>query len=44
MYVGEAGRNVGTRKREHVVAVKTFNPKSALSQHIVDCDHRMLLG
>ena len=42
MYVGETGRSVRTRKREHVDAVKTFNTKkSALSQHVMDFDHRI---
>ena len=37
MYVGETGRSVRTRKREHANAVKTFNTKkSALSQHVMD--------
>ena len=36
MYVGETGRSVRTRKREHADAVKTFNTKKlALSQHTV---------
>ena len=42
MYVGETGRSVRTRKREHADAVKTFNTKkSALSQHIMNFDHRI---
>ena len=42
MYVGETGRSVRTRKREHVDAVKTFNTKKlALSQHVIDFDHRL---
>ena len=42
MYVGETGRSVRTRKREHVDAVKTFNTKkSALSQHVMEFDHRI---
>ena len=42
VYVGETGRSVRTRKREHVDAVKTFNTKkSALSQHVMDFDHRI---
>ena len=41
VYVGETGRSVRTRKRERVDAVKTFNTeKSALSQHVMDFDHR----
>ena len=33
MYVGETGRNVRTRKQEHVDTVKIFNTKkSVLSQ------------
>ena len=42
VYVDETGRNVKTRKREHADAVKTFNTKkSALSQHVMDFDHRI---
>ena len=42
VYVGETGRSVTTRKREHVDAVKTINIKnSALSQHATDFDHRI---
>ena len=40
--VGETGPSVRTRKREYVDAVKTFNTKkSALSQHVMDFDHRI---
>ena len=42
VYVGETGRSVRTRKREHADAVKTFNTKkSALSQHVMEFDHRI---
>ena len=42
VYVGETGRSVRTRKLEHADAVKTFNTKkSALSQHVMDFDHRI---
>ena len=42
VYVGETGRSVRTRKRKHADAVKTFNgKKSALSQHVMDFDHRI---
>ena len=42
MCVGETGCSVRTRKREHADAVKTFNTKkSALSQHVMDFDHRI---
>ena len=42
VYVGETGRSVRTRKRGHAGAVKTFNTKkSALSQHVMDFDHRI---
>ena len=42
VYVGETGRSFRTRKREHADAVKTFNTKkSALSQHVMDFDHRI---
>ena len=42
MNVGETERSLRTRKRKHVDAVKTFNTKkSALSQHVMDFDHRI---
>ena len=42
LYVGETGRCVRTRKREHADAVKTFNTKkSALNQRVMDFDHRI---
>ena len=42
VYVGETGCSVRTKKREHVNTVKTFNTKkSALSQHVMDFDHRI---
>ena len=42
VYVGETGRSVRTRKREHANAVETFNTrKSALSQHVMDFNHRI---
>ena len=44
VYVGETGRSVRTRKREHADAVKTFNTKkSALSQHVMDFDSVKIL-
>ena len=40
VYVGETGRSLSTRKKEHVKAVKEMNlQKSALCQHIATCDH-----
>ena len=42
VYINETKRSDRTRKLEHVNAVKTFNTKkSALSQHVVDFDHRI---
>ena len=42
VYVGETGRSVRTRQREHADAVKTFNTeKSALSRHVMDFNHRI---
>ena len=42
MYIGETGRSVKTRKREHADGVKTFNTKKAtLRQHVMDFDHRI---
>ena len=41
-YVGETGRSVGTRKREHADAVKNFNTKkSVLSPCVMDFDLRI---
>ena len=40
IYIGETGRSVKTRKREHVSAVRNFDlEKSALCQHVVKHDH-----
>ena len=40
VYVGETGRSLSTRKKEHVKAVKEMNlQKSALCQHIATCDY-----
>ena len=42
VYVGKTGCSVRTRKREHADAVKIFDTKkSALSQHVIDFDHRI---
>ena len=42
VYVGETGRSVRTRKREHADTVNTFiTKKSALSQHVMDFDDRI---
>ena len=42
MYVGETGCNVGTKKREHVDAVKTFHSKKlALNRNVMDLDRRI---
>ena len=42
VYVGDTGRSVRIRKREHADAVKTSNiKKSALSQHVMHFDHRI---
>ena len=35
-------KDIATRKREHVDAIKTFNTKkSELSQHVMDFDYRI---
>ena len=40
LYIGETGRSITTRKREHVDAIRNFNvKKSALCQHVLDKDH-----
>ena len=40
VYVGEIGRSLNTRKKEHVKAVKDiYLQKTALCQHIATCDH-----
>ena len=42
VHVSKTGRGVKTRKWKHADAVKTFNTKkSALSQHVMDFDHRI---
>ena len=39
VYIGETGRSITTRKREHVNAVKNLDvKKSALCQHVLDKD------
>ena len=38
--IGETGRSVKTRKREHVCAVRDFDrEKSVLCQHVLEHDH-----
>ena len=40
VYIGETGRSITTRKREHVDAVKNLDvKKSALCQYVVNKDH-----
>ena len=40
VYIGETGRSIKTRKREHFKAVKALDTKkSALCQHVVEFDH-----
>ena len=40
VYIGETGRSITTRGREHVDAVKNLDvKKSALCQHVVNKDH-----
>ena len=40
MYIGETGRSLETRKREHIDAMKNFDlKKSALRQHVAENDH-----
>ena len=40
IYIGKTGRSVKTRKREHVRAVRDFDPEgSALCQHVLEYDH-----
>ena len=40
IYIGETGCSVKTRKREHVNAVRNFDPeKSALCQQVLEHDH-----
>ena len=42
MHVGETGRSVKTRKREHIDTVKTFNiKKPTLNQHVMNFAHRI---
>ena len=40
IYIGETGRSVKTRKKEHVSAARNFDSeKSALCQHVLEHDH-----
>ena len=40
VYIGETGRSITTRRREHVDAVKNLDvKKSPLCQHVVNKDH-----
>ena len=40
IYIGEMGHSVKTKKREHVCAVRNFDPeKSALCQPVLEHDH-----
>ena len=40
VYIGETGRSISTRKKEHVDAVKnSVVKKSALCQHALESDH-----
>ena len=40
VYIGETGRSLETRRREHIDAVKNFDlKKSALCQHVAENDH-----
>ena len=45
VYIGETGRSIPTRKREHVDAAKNLDvKKSALCQHVLDKDHLIEWG
>ena len=40
VYIGETGRSLKTRKKEHIYAVKNFDfDKSAFCEHVVKFDH-----
>ena len=40
LYVGETGRDIRTRMREHQYDIITSNPESAVAQHTILEDHR----
>ena len=45
MYIGETGRSLKTRKKEHTNAVKNFDfDKSAFCEHVVNFDHTIKHG
>jgi hypothetical protein len=39
VYVGQSGREIGTRYKEHIRYICNNNPASAYSQHILDQNH-----
>jgi hypothetical protein len=39
MYVGQSGREIGTRYKEHIRYICNNNPASAYSQHILNHGH-----
>jgi hypothetical protein len=39
MYVGQSGREIGTRYKEHIRYICNNNPASAYSQHILNHNH-----
>jgi hypothetical protein len=39
-YIGQTGRNIGTRFKEHHHYVRTNNPKSAFAMHILNNNHQ----
>jgi len=40
-YVGQTGRSLNARFKEHMRYVKTSNPKSAIAQHIISQQHEV---
>ena len=40
-YIGESGRGLQTRKKEHIAACKSGNSYNAIAKHTWDLDHRI---
>ena len=40
MYVGQTGRGINTRYKEHIGYIKTNNPQSAYANHILHNRHK----
>jgi hypothetical protein len=39
-YIGQTGREISTRYKEHIRSIRTNNPKSAFALHMLDNNHQ----